>query len=457
MSIGNPFGPLAHQDTTVRRGVRTTSAQACGLYLAVAAPTLDHRGVIIGRERYGGKAFIYDPFVLYAPEARTRLASPHMLILGKSGQGKSALTKTYVLRQLRYRDRAFVVLDAQGEGAVGEWDTIATTYGVTPVRLSFGERGGNGIRINPLDPAIPAEHQEAVIVSQIEILIGAEIDADAKFAVHVALNTANDVAKAEGRATVLADVLTALTAPAPAQLGERTCTSEELSTWGLQAAFAINRLVHGDLAGLFDGPTSEGIDLSSRLIVFDMSRLPREGPSMPLFMAVIGTWLRFGWLNAADTVKRTLIVEEAWHILSHRPVARLFNELIRYGRRLGLSFVAVAHHLSDLNLKDVPEAESILKLTATRIIYHIQGEDADRVADYLGLPAWAREAIKDASNLCAPGNAVWSLAGVNQLVEHIRTQAERRLTDTDTRMLERKDDGDDTSTVPFAWMEGAAA
>jgi type IV secretory pathway VirB4 component len=380
-----------------------------------------------------------------------------MLILGKSGQGKSALTKTYVLRQLRYRDRAFVVLDAQGEGSVGEWDTIAGAYGTTPIRLTYGERGPAGIRINPLDPAIPAEHQEAVIVSQIEILIGTELDPDAKFAVHVALAAANATAKAEGRVTVLGDVLTALTAPEPAQLGERLCDAEELGQWGLQAAFAINRLVKGDLAGLFDGPTSDSIDLTGRLVVFDMSRLPREGPAMPLFMAVIGTWLRFGWLNSADTVKRTLIVEEAWHILSHRPVARLFNELIRYGRRLGLSFIAVAHHLSDLNLKDIPEAESILKLTATRVIYHLQGEDADRVADYLGLPAWAREAIKDASNLCAPGNAVWSLAGVNQLVEHLRTAKERELTDTDTRMLERKDDGDDTSTVPFAWMEGAAA
>ncbi|OLT34394.1 hypothetical protein BJF79_07455 [Actinomadura sp. CNU-125] len=122
-SMWNPLAPLLPQRLTTRRGLRTTSRQACGMYLAVGAPALGHRGVIVGRERYSGKAFIYDPFVMYDETARVRLPAPHMLVLGKSGHGKSAMVKTYVLRQLAYRDRAFVVLDAQGEGEVGEWRT----------------------------------------------------------------------------------------------------------------------------------------------------------------------------------------------------------------------------------------------------------------------------------------------------------------------------------------------
>lgn len=80
---------------------------------------MDPRGVIIGREAYSGKAYIFDPFILYDPKARVRLPSPHVLVLGKSGHGKSALEKTYVLRQLRFRDRSFCVLDAQGEDGTG--------------------------------------------------------------------------------------------------------------------------------------------------------------------------------------------------------------------------------------------------------------------------------------------------------------------------------------------------
>ena len=58
-----------------------------------------------------------------------------LIAIGESGNGKSALEKTYVLRQLRFRDRQVVVLDAQGEDGVGEWNLIARALGIMPVRL----------------------------------------------------------------------------------------------------------------------------------------------------------------------------------------------------------------------------------------------------------------------------------------------------------------------------------
>jgi hypothetical protein len=159
---------------------------------------------------------------------------------------------------------------------------------------------------------------------------------------------------------------------------------------------------------------------------------------MPLLMAVIGPWIRFGWIRPNDTTKRILVVEEAWHILSHRPVARLFEELVRYGRRLGLSFWGILHHLADLRLEDAPEASAILKLTATRVVYHLDPEEADITAKYLGLTAWARKALSDGANVCAPGRAIWQVGNRINLVEHIRTSREIGLTDTNRRMTERQ-------------------
>ncbi|WP_433463967.1 hypothetical protein [Spirillospora sp. CA-128828] len=435
----NPLGPLFRQNVTRRRGLATTSRQACGMYLAVGAPMLGHRGVIVGRERYAGKAFIYDPFLLYSEESRVRLPAPHMLVLGKSGYGKSAMVKTYVLRQLSYRDRSFVVLDAQGEGLAGEWQEIADALDVIPIRLTYGGVHDGGIRINPLDPEIPLAHQQDLLTSMVEIVAGEVLTSDAKFAIEVALNAARRAAADRRRVPVLSDVLAAITDPQPAMLGQRECASSELREWGMPAGFALHALTSGNLAGLFDGETVSGtagtsIDLTGRLVIFDMARLPREGEALPLFMAVIGAWLRFGWIDPASTTKYTLVIEEAWHILAHRPVARLFNEFMRFGRRLGLSVIAVAHHLSDLRLDEVPEAVSIIKLSATRVVYHIEGDDADTVADYLELPAWAREAIKDPANLAAPGNGIWSFSGLTLLVQHLRTPAETALTNTNKRM-----------------------
>lgn len=96
---------------STRLPVRTSTGQAQAVYLPTAAPGLGDSGVIIGREVYSGKGYIYDPFQMYGQQ----LPAPHWLVLGESGNGKSALEKTYVLRQLRFRDRQVVVLDAQGE------------------------------------------------------------------------------------------------------------------------------------------------------------------------------------------------------------------------------------------------------------------------------------------------------------------------------------------------------
>lgn len=426
------------QSATRRRAVRTTTMQACGLYPAVGAPSLDPRGVIIGREIYSGRAWIYDPFVLYDPTARERLASGHVLVLGKSGHGKSALEKTYVLRQLRFRNRSFCILDAQGEDGRGEWDQIARSLGITPIRLVYGG-SGQGVRLNPLDPRIPARHQFRVLSSMVEILAGA-LSSETDFALSQAHSVALQVAASENRVPVLSDVHNALTHPVAAKLGQREISAGDLVVWGQPASLALDKLCapNRELAGLFNGPTSEGIDLDARLIVFDLAQLPREGVAMPLLMAVIGPWLRFGWLKEDDDVKRTLIVEEAWHILSHRAVARLFEEFMRYGRRLGLSFWSILHHLGDLLIADAPEAAAILKLSATRVIYHLDQHEAELTADYLQLPKWAVAAITDPANLCAPGRAVWQVGKRVLLVEHIRSQTEIQLTNTDSRMTEKR-------------------
>lgn len=153
MAMLDPLGALTDAFTsflfgkveTTRLPVRTSTGQAQAVYLPTAAPGLGDSGVIIGREVYSGKGYIYDPFQLYGQQ----LPAPHWLVLGESGNGKSALEKTYVLRQLRFRDRQVVVLDAQGEDGVGEWNLIAQELGITPIRLDPTAALNGGIRLNP--------------------------------------------------------------------------------------------------------------------------------------------------------------------------------------------------------------------------------------------------------------------------------------------------------------------
>ncbi|CAM5243423.1 hypothetical protein SFUMM280S_10084 [Streptomyces fumanus] len=102
------------------------------------------------------------------------------------GNGKSALEKTYVLRQLRFKDRQVVVLDAQGEDGVGEWNLIAQELGITPIRLDPMAALDHGIRLNPLDPSITTTGQLALLRTIIEVAMGHGLDERSGFALKVA-------------------------------------------------------------------------------------------------------------------------------------------------------------------------------------------------------------------------------------------------------------------------------
>jgi DNA helicase HerA-like ATPase len=418
------FGSLLFGRTeTTRLPVRTSTAQAQAVYLPTAAPGLGDSGVIIGREVYSGKGYIYDPFCLYGE----RLPAPHWLVLGESGNGKSSLTKSYLLRQLRFRDRQAVVLDAQGDEGVGEWDRIAQALGVVPVRLEPGRH--DGIRLNPLDPAITATGQLALLRTIVEVATGRPLDERAGYSLKVAHAQVHDVI-GDQRQPLLPDVVAALRAPSVAAAAAMSVDSDELRRWGLDVALVLDRLVDGDLAGMFDGPTTAGINLTAPLIVFDLSRIDRNSVAMPILMAVVGVWLEHTWIRP-DGVKRVLLVEEAWHIINSPFVAQLFQRLLKFGRRLGLSFVAVIHHLSDvIDGAAAREAAAILKMASTRTIYAQKAEEARATGRVLGLPRWAVEIIPT----LPPGIGVWDVNGDVQVVKHLLTDAENPLVFTDHAM-----------------------
>lgn len=118
-------------------------------------------------------------------------------------------------------------------------------------------------------------------------------------------------------------------------------------------------------------------------------------------------------------------------------VAQLFQRLLKFGRRLGLSFVAVVHHLSDVvDGAAAKEAAAILKMASTRTIYAQKSDEARATGRVIGLPRWAVEIIPTLT----PGIAVWDVNGNVQVVKHLITEAERPLVFTDRAMTEGSTD-----------------
>ncbi len=437
--VRSPGDLLRGRLETARRPAYVAASTAQAVYLPAAAPGLGTSGVIIGRELYSGKAYIYCPFCQYGDA----LPGPNMLVQGETGNGKSSLVKSYAFRQVRF-GRQVVVFSTKRQNDEAEQDEWAAgTRAVGGVVVTF-RPGGGGSRINPLDPAIPGHLQLWLIRTMVEAS-ASPLSERALYALQAARKTAMTSAGRGRRAATLPDVAAALLTPTTAAAAyafpdySPEDAVRQLVEIGRDVALAINRLCDpaGDLAGMVDGPTRivlaggshSGLPglLAAPCVDMDLSRVNANSAALPVVMSVLGTWLTHAWLRA-DGVKRVLVVEEAWYLLDSPSMSALFEQLLKFARGLGLSMVAVIHHLSDLAAS--VESEALLKMASTRVIYQQKAGEAQETGRRLGLPTWAVETIP----LLQRGCAVWDVAGAVSVVQHVTTAAERAVCFSDSAM-----------------------
>ena len=131
-----------------------TTRHAQAIYPFMAPGGLGGRGVFVGRDS-GGGAFCFDPWVLYGEGV---LDDPNVIVLGKLGQGKSALVKTLLWRMLLFGRRAFV-LDVKRE-----YGPLCAAVGRQPISLV----PGGGVRLNPL-ASRPEEHAQLELLRAVTV------------------------------------------------------------------------------------------------------------------------------------------------------------------------------------------------------------------------------------------------------------------------------------------------
>ncbi|MHB1777857.1 MAG: VirB4 family type IV secretion system protein [Acidimicrobiales bacterium] len=423
---GGPRLP-AHQVTTRHLG---------GAYPFVAEAGLGPHGVVIGADLLGG-SFAYDPFELYA---RSVVSSPNMVVFGQIGRGKSAFVKTYLWRQAVFGRRAWVV-DPKGEYA-----TLAAAWGVRPVAL----RPGGRVRLNPLDPGPPGDRlpvdrgdegrteslrrQLSLLFSLATACLGRDLLPRERAAVDVALG---DVA---GDAVpTLPAVVEALLAPSERAARQVRTERRRLLEDGRDVALELRRLVHGDLRGMFDGPTSDGIDLGAPLVVLDLSAL-YDSPGLGILMACATAWLQAALARRSAGAHRgeqvLVVVDEAWAILANLGVARWLQASWKLSRAFGVANVAVLHRLSDLQAvgaagsEQVGLAEGLLSDSETRVVYAQPAGEVPRASELLSLSPTECELLPQLRR----GVALWKVGRRAFLVQHLLSPLERELVDTDGAM-----------------------
>jgi type IV secretory pathway VirB4 component len=382
---------------------------------------LGGRGVFIGRDSSGG-GFCYDPWVLYGEGL---LDDPNAIVLGKLGQGKSALVKTLLWRMLLFGRRAFV-LDVKRE-----YGPLCDAVGVKPIALAPGA----GVRLNPL-ASRPEEHAQLELLRAVTVTaLGAPLTQVEAAALREALRTVR--ARGCGDPT-LPQIASALFAPV-AEMTERLRTSaERLARDVRRAALALQDLCEGPLRGLFDGPTSPGLDLDAKLLVLDLHAL-RDSPAVGILMACASAWMSALLARMAERPGRERLInvaDESWKIIQHTGLGEWFQSNFKLARQFGVMNLVVLHKLADLQTagdagsRAARIAEGLIADASTRIVYHQDASQVPLTRTLLGLS----ESEADLLSMLSAGQALWRVGSRSFVVQHYRSRLEAGLTNTDTGM-----------------------
>ncbi|QGN59565.1 ATP-binding protein [Nostocoides sp. HKS02] len=400
-----------------------------GAYPFLAEAGLGNRGVYVGQDAWSGGGFCFDPWVLYADGV---LTNPNCLLAGVVGKGKSFLAKSLTTRSIPFGRRVYVPGDPKGE-----WTAVARAVGGAAITLG----GGSCNRLNPLDPGprvpgIGEDAWRAEVTRRRRTLLRSLAEAALRRPLvaveHTALDAALAHAVARASAPTLPAVVDGLLEPRVAIAG---ATTAELTRDGRDVGHALRRLVAGDLAGLFDGPSTVGFDPSLPLVSLDLSAIQGSDELIAMVMTCASTWMEAA-LADPGAGQRWVVYDEAWRLMRQPALLARMQAQWKLSRGLGIANLLIVHRLSDLDAVGEADSQSrnlargLLADCSTTITYQQEYSESVRTATELGLTSVERDQLPDLQQ----GEGLWRVGGHAYIVRHVATAAEKAIFETGSRM-----------------------
>jgi type IV secretory pathway VirB4 component len=414
-----------------RPGHAATTAHFQSAYPFLAEGGLGAPGAYIGRDACGG-AWMFDPWAAYGQGV---LSGPNMLVVGQLGRGKSAFLKSYIARQHVFGRQAWV-LDPKGE-----YGPLLELLGGTLIALV----PGGSVRLNPIDRRIGWEGQLSLLRSVAAAALRRELTPEEDAGVRVALKLVSASGVAE---PTLPDVVDALLHPRSEMTAELVMELADFSEKTRQVALALQRLCHGDLRGMFDGPTTAGLDLDASLVVLDLSAV-QDSAALGILMTCAAAWLqgvvmerkRAAEAGERDGAKVIVVVDEAWRITADLGVAEWLQRSFKLSRAYGVQNIIALHRLSDLGAagaagsREARIAEGLISDADTKVILAQPPDQIEGLRNLLGLSATEAELVPTLRR----GEALWIVGRRSFLVQHRLSSIEQELVDTDARMRSHRE------------------
>jgi type IV secretory pathway VirB4 component len=210
---------------------------------------------------------------------------------------------------------------------------------------------------------------------------------------------------------------------------------ERLAEDGRMVGHALRRLVAGDLAGLFDGPSTVSFDPSLPMITLDLSRVVENSTLISVLMTCSSAWMESALLDPAGG-QRWVVYDEAWRLMSHPALLKRMDAHWRLARHYGIANLLIFHKFTDLdNVGDQGSAmrslaNSLLANAESRIIYRQESDQIGTTAKTLGLTGTEQKLLPTLGT----GQGLWRIKESSYVVQHQLHPEELRAFDTTQRM-----------------------
>ena len=411
-----------------RPGHSATTAHFQAAYPFLGMGGLGAPGVYIGTDAFGG-AWAFDPWEHYARKA---VRSPNMIVMGDIAHLKSTLIKTFLYRQYVF-GRQFWILDVKGE-----YGPFARALGYPTIRL---EPGGE-VRLNAIERRGGREGQLALLRTVAMAALHRDLGPEEDAGLRVALDQVNE--EAGSSEPTLPQVVEALLHPREAMVeGVAAEGAAEFAAATRDCALALQRLCEGDLRGMFDGPTSDGIDLDAGVVVLDLSAM-RDSEALGVLMTCAGAWQQAIFRERKDESDRTgvpmrktfCVFEEVWRVAPNVAVAEWLQSNFKLCRAFGIAVVLSLHKLTDFGTAGAEGSRAAriaeaLVGDAGCVVIHRQPPDQRQVLhQVLG----CSDTETELSTTLEIGESIWRMGSVSMLVRLRMSRRERQITFTDEQM-----------------------
>jgi hypothetical protein len=392
---------------------QATTNQACGLFPFMAGSGTPLAGTPVGRHLLWGEVVCLDPLAWLRAGLVT---NPGMFVLGQPGTGKSTLVKRLITGAVATGTVALILGDTKPDYAL-----LTEHLGGQVIRIGRGLDRINPLDTGPLGQALaqlpPAEAaalrrearsrrlsllmalctlvREARITNAEEVILGRAID------------LLDDRYEA-GCEPVIPDVLSVIEqAPDALRSAARANSQRQYQDRTDDLVFTLDLLCTGSLAGVFDGPTTQPIDLAAPAVSVDISRVGAAGDKL-LTAAMLCTWAYgFGIADAAAALAESgqaarrpylAVMDELWRALRGAPgLVEYADSLTRLNRAKGMASIMVTHSLADLDAlpteEDRAKARGFADRCAITVLAGLPPRELERVRQVTPLTGPEQELV----------------------------------------------------------------